>query len=76
MRLKKRADEGGNIQKVFFDYGDNRMPVELSDSVMVVRNGETYQDSTEVDPYETTRKELQNALGFKPLRELCGPDKK
>jgi hypothetical protein len=52
------------------------MPVELSDSVMVVRNGETYQDSTEVDPYETTRKELQNPLGFKPLREIGGHDKK
>lgn len=52
------------------------MPVELPDSAMVVRYVETYQDSPEVEPYETTRKALQNPLGFKPLRELGGPDKK
>lgn len=43
---------------------------------MVVRYGETYQDPPEVDPYEATRKALDNPLGFPPLRELGGPGRK
>lgn len=58
------------------DYGDSHMRVELPDSATVVRYGQTYNDPQEVDPYEATRKALENPLGFPPLRELGGPDKK
>jgi len=64
------------MQKVFLDYGDTQMPVDLPDSAVVVRYGETYQDPPEIDPFEATRKALQNPLGFKPLRELGGSKKK
>ncbi|MBN2035049.1 MAG: DUF2088 domain-containing protein [Deltaproteobacteria bacterium] len=64
------------MQEVLLDYGDNRMRIELPDSAIVVRHGKTYTDPTEIDPYEATRKALENPLGFAPLRELCGPSKK
>jgi hypothetical protein len=52
------------------------MPVELPDNAVVVRYGQTYTDPPEVDPYEATKKALSNPLGFPPLRELGGPDKR
>ncbi len=64
------------MKEVLLDYGDTQMGVELPDSAIVVRYGQTYEDPPEVDPYEATRKALENPLGFPPLRELGGPDKK
>lgn len=64
------------MKEVLLDYGDRHMPVELPDSAVVVRYGETYTDPPEVDPVEATRRALENPLGFPPLRELGGPDKK
>ncbi len=64
------------MQEVLLDYGDGKMRVELPDSAMVVRYGKTYTDPPEVDPYEATRKALDKPLGFPPLRELGGPNKK
>lgn len=64
------------MQEVLLDYGDTKMGVELPDSAAVVRYGKTYADPPEVDPYDATRKALENPLGFSPLRELGGPDKK
>ena len=64
------------MKEVLLDYGDTRMCVELPDSAVVVRYGETYTDPPEVDPLEATRKALEKPLGFPPLRELGGPGKK
>ena len=64
------------MQKVLLDHGDGKMEVELPDSATVVRYGETYQDPPEVDPWEATRKALENPLGTPPLRELAKPGKK
>lgn len=64
------------MKDVLLDYGDSRMRVELPDSSVVVRYGETYTDPPEVDPREATRKALDKPLGFPPLKELSGPDKK
>ncbi|MBN2123261.1 MAG: DUF2088 domain-containing protein [Deltaproteobacteria bacterium] len=64
------------MQEVLLDYGDGRMRVNLPDSAVVVRYGKTYEDPPEVDPYEATQKALDQPLGFPPLRELAGPDKK
>jgi lactate racemase len=64
------------MQDVLLDYGDTKMRVELPDSAVIVRYGKTYTDPPEVDPYEATRKALEKPLGFAPLKELGGPDKK
>lgn len=64
------------MQEVLLDYGDGKMRVELPDSAVVVRYGKTYTDPPEADPVEATRKALEKPLGFPPLRELGGPDKK
>ena len=45
-------------QRVNLDYGDNQMEVELPDSATVVRYNVTYNDPPEVDPWEATRKAL------------------
>ena len=64
------------MQEVLLDYGDGKMRVELPDSAVVVRYGKTYTDPPETDPFEATRKALEKPLGFPPLRELGGPNKK
>ena len=64
------------MQEVLLDYGDAYMRVALPNSSMVVRYGQTYQDPTEADPYEVTRKALEKPLRFPPLKELGGPGKK
>jgi nickel-dependent lactate racemase len=64
------------MKEVLLDYGDSRMRVELPDTAVVVRYGETYVDPPSVDPAEATLAALQNPLGFPPLRELGGPAKK
>ena len=64
------------MKEVLLDYGDTHMRVELPDTATVVRYGETYMDPPKADPYEVTRRALENPLGFPPLKELGGPDKK
>lgn len=64
------------MKEILLDYGDTHMRVELPDTAVVVRYGETYTDPPEVDPFEFTHKALDNPSGFPPLRELGGPDKK
>lgn len=64
------------MKEVLLDYGDSRMRVELPDTSVVVRYGKTYTDPPEVDPYEATRRALEQPLGFPPLRELGGPGKR
>ena len=64
------------MKRILLDYGDTQMPVELPDTATVVRYGETYTDPPKAEPYEVTRRALENPLGFPPLKELGGPDKK
>jgi nickel-dependent lactate racemase len=64
------------MQEVLLDYGDTSMPVQLPDSAVVVRYGQTYTDPSGVDPLAATKTALENPLGFPPLRELGGSDKK
>ncbi len=64
------------MQEILLDYGDGHMPIELPDSAFVVRYGHTYTDPPGVDPYEATRTALKNPLGFPPLKELGGAQKK
>ncbi len=64
------------MQDVLLDYGDGKLKVELPDSATVVRYGKTYQDLPGVDPVAATKRALQNPLGFPPLKELAGPNKK
>lgn len=59
------------MQEVILDYGDGVMPVNVPSSAMVVRYGQTFSDPPEVDPFEATRRALENPLGMKPLRELA-----
>jgi nickel-dependent lactate racemase len=64
------------MQEVLLDYGDGKMRVELPDSATVVRYGQTYQDLPGIDNRQATKDALAKPLGFPPLRELGGPDKK
>ena len=52
------------------------MPVELPDTACVVRYGQTYSDPPEVDSHEATGRALEKPLGFAPLRELGGANKR
>lgn len=61
------------MQEIALDYGDRLMHVQLPDSAMVARYGETWTDPPEVDPWEATREALENPLRMPPLRELAGP---
>lgn len=64
------------MKEVSLDYGDGKMRIELPDSAYVMRLGELDNDPPEVDPMEATKKALEAPLGFPPLHELGGPDKK
>ena len=64
------------MREVLLEYGDTHTRVDLPDSATVVRYGQTYTDPPEVDPQEAVRKALEKPLGFPPLQELGGPDKK
>lgn len=64
------------MKEISLDYGDIRMPVQLPDTAVVVEYGKTYTDPAATDPYAATRKALETPLGFPPLKELGGPDKK
>ena len=64
------------MKAVKIDYGDGHMEINLPDSATVVRYKETYDDPPAVDPYEATRKALDNPLGMPSLKELGGPNKK
>jgi nickel-dependent lactate racemase len=63
------------MKPVDLDYGTRKMAVELPDSAVVVRYGETYQDPPKVDPVAATRTALDAPLEMPPLTELAGPGK-
>ncbi len=64
------------MKPVDLDYGTRKMSVELPDSAVVVRYGETYEDPPPVDPVAATRAALDAPLEMPPLKELAGPGKK
>jgi nickel-dependent lactate racemase len=59
------------MKEVVLDYGDGQMQVEVPDTALVVRYGQTYTDPPEVDPFEATRQALAHPLGLPPLAELA-----
>jgi nickel-dependent lactate racemase len=64
------------MKTVNLDYGDSKIMVELPDSAMVIRYGETYKDPPSVDPKNATIEALRNPLGLPPLRDLAGKNTK
>ena len=63
------------MKRVDLDYGLQHVSVELPDSAVVVRYGESYVDPPTVDPVAATRAALDTPLDMPPLRELAGPGK-
>ena len=61
------------MKKIELDYGTDRVSVELPDSTVVVRYGETYVDPPTAGPVAATRAALDAPLGMPPLTELAGP---
>ncbi len=51
------------MKSVDLDYGTRKMSVELPDSSVIVRYGETYEDPSKVDPVVATRAALGAPLG-------------
>ncbi len=64
------------MKSVFIEYGDTKMPVEVPDNATILTPEDLRQDPPKVDPYEATRRALENPLGMPPLRELAAPGKK
>jgi nickel-dependent lactate racemase len=64
------------MQNVLLDYGDELMSVQVPDTATVVRQGETYVDPPQVNPWEATRQALEKPLGMPPLREMVNPGDK
>ncbi len=63
------------MKSVELDYGISKMPVELPDTSVVVRYGETYRDPPKIDPVAATRAALDAPLDMPPLKDLAGPGK-
>jgi hypothetical protein len=58
------------MKEILIDYGDGKMPVNLPDTVTVVRYGDTYEDPASCDPFEATRQALNNPHDFPRLPEM------
>lgn len=59
------------MKDVLIEYGDTHMRIEVPDTAIVVRDGETHREPEPLpDPVEATRQALRNPLGTKPIREL------
>lgn len=63
------------MKSIELDYGSAKISVELPDSSVVVRYGDTYEDPPQVDPVAATRAALDEPLGMPPLTELAAPGK-
>jgi hypothetical protein len=65
------------MRDVLLDYGLGKLRVELPDSAVVVRYGETYRDPEPLgDAAELVRKALNAPLGLPPLKAMAGPGKR
>lgn len=64
-------------KQVRLEYGDGSMDIEVPESAIVVRPGETFTDPEALDdPVAATRRALEQPLGSPPIRELVGPGDK
>lgn len=63
------------MKSVDLDYGMTKLSIDLPDSAVVVRYGESYVDPLPVDPVDVTRLALDAPLDSPPLTELAGPGK-
>jgi len=64
------------MKSALIEYGDTKMEIEVPDSAMILTPDDLRQDPPSVDPYEATRRALENPLGMPPLRKLAAPGKK
>jgi len=64
------------VKSTLIEYGDAKMSVEVPESVTILTPDNLRHDPPKVDPYEATRKALNNPLGMPPLKELADPGKK
>lgn len=65
------------MREVLLDYGQGKLRVEVPDSTVIVRYGETYTDPEPLgEPADLTRKALDAPLGLPPLKDVAGPGKK
>lgn len=53
------------------EYGDTKMEVEVPDTATILTPNDLRQDPSAVDPYQATKKALDNPLGMPPLRKLA-----
>ena len=64
-------------KQVRIEYGDSFMDIEVPDTALVVRTGETFSEPEPLeDPVEATRRALAEPLGSPPVGELAGPGAK
>jgi nickel-dependent lactate racemase len=64
-------------KQVRIEYGDSFMDIEVPDTALVVRTGETFSEPEPLeDPVEATRQALAEPLGSPPVGELAGPGAK
>ncbi len=65
------------MKQVRIEYGDSWMDIEVPESAVVVRPGETFTEPHPLDdPVEATRQALAEPLGSPPVGELVGPGAK
>lgn len=61
------------MKKVTIEYGDSYMDIEVPEHAVVVREGEAFTEPPAGgDPWELTRRALENPLGMPRIRELVG----
>jgi nickel-dependent lactate racemase len=62
------------VKQVRIEYGDSNLDVEVPDSAVVVRSGETVAEPEPLgNPVQATRRALAEPVGSPPIRELVGP---
>lgn len=65
------------MKPVRLEYGDSFMDVEVPESAIVLRSGESFEEPEPLaNPAEATRRALDEPLGSPPVRELVGPGAK
>ena len=67
---------GESVKSALLEYGDGTISVSVPDDATIKTPAELAHDPSAPDPYEATRKALENPLGLPPLRDLAGPGKK
>lgn len=61
------------MQKVTVEYGDGHLDIDLPDSAVVIRSGESHREPVALDdPVTATRRAIAQPLGMPALRDLVG----